>query len=499
MVDKRPSKNAVTIDNSAAARLAGARRPEEESMSALPQPAAGSTLDATGLQPFADGRIVTSILIVDDEPGMRNFLRKALEKRYSLVEAAPDTETAEALRQRYHFDLLITDIRLPGRSGVAWIEQLQEQGSTASVIFMTAHADLDTAIAALRAGAADFILKPFRAEQMLAAVERCFEQRKMRRENFVLRREVDKLFDAPGMVGECDSIRSVCTVIKRVAPMPSTVLIEGESGTGKELAARAIHLYSQRSGSFVPINCGAISPELLESELFGHVKGAFTGAHQAREGLFTYANGGTLFLDEIGEMPMGMQSKLLRVLEQRTIRPVGANKEVPVDVRIIAATNRDLGAELAAGRFREDLYYRLNVLAIRMPALRERRDDIPLLVRYFLGKLSADLGIVAPGCDDAELQPLRDYHWPGNIRELKNVIERCLLLNKTPTQCLALQGGSLPDPANAATDTSLETVEKRHILRMLDAAAGNKSEAARQLGISRKTLERKLQAWQAGG
>ncbi len=440
---------------------------------------------------------VASALIIDDEPGMRNFLQRALQRRFALVEVAEDTETAEALRQRYHFDLLITDIRLPGKSGVEWIQQLRDQGSTASVIFMTAHADLDTAIAALRAGAADFILKPFRADQMMAAVERCLEQRKMLRENFLLRREVAKMFDAHGMIGECQTITDICDVIKRVAPMPSTVLIEGESGTGKEVAARAMHSYSGRTGSFVPINCGAITGELLESELFGHIKGAFTGAHQSREGLFTYADGGTLFLDEIGEMALGMQAKLLRVLEERTIRPVGANKEVPVDVRIIAATNRELEAEVDANRFRQDLYYRLNVLSIRMPTLQERLDDIPVLARYFLGKLSTELGIPAPDYPLEEIAHLQKYHWPGNVREFKNVIERCLLLNKSPSQCIALDGQRSPEPDHANGDPNLESVERRHILRVLNDAQGNKSEASRRLGISRKTLERKLRAWHA--
>ena len=442
-------------------------------------------------------RGVTSALIIDDEPGMRSFLQRALSRRFALVEVAEDSESAEALRQRYHFDLLITDIRLPGKSGVEWIQQLRDQGSTASVIFMTAHADLDTAIAALRAGAADFILKPFRADQMIAAVERCLEQRRMLRENFLLRREVAKMFDAHGMIGECQTITNICDVIKRVAPMPSTVLIEGESGTGKELAARAMHGYSGRSGSFVPINCGAISGELLESELFGHAKGAFTGAHQSREGLFTYANGGTLFLDEIGEMPLGMQAKLLRVLEERTIRPVGTNKEVPVDVRIIAATNRDLEAEVTANRFRQDLFYRLNVLAIRMPALKERLEDIPILADYFLSKLSTELGIQLPEYSAEEIAHLQTYHWPGNVREFKNVIERCLLLNTSPSQCIAVDTQEAAIPGPTTEDSTLDSVEKRHILRVLHDANGNKSAASRRLGISRKTLERKLQAWSA--
>jgi DNA-binding NtrC family response regulator len=278
--------------------------------------------------------------------------------------------------------------------------------------------------------------------------------------------------------------------------MPSTVLVEGESGTGKELAARSIHGYSGRSGSFVPINCGAISPELLESELFGHARGAFTGAHRARDGLFSYADSGTLFLDEIGEMPLAMQTKLLRALEDRVIRPVGANREIPVDVRVIAATNRDLNAEVAAGRFREDLFYRLNVLTIRMPSLRERPEDLPALAQHFLSTLSVDLGVPSPQYGAVELGVLGSYHWPGNVREFKNVIERCLLLGRSPAQCMGLQeAASGASNVPTARVQKLEEVERRHILAVLDDAGGNKSEAARRLGIARKTLERKLRSW----
>jgi DNA-binding NtrC family response regulator len=450
----------------------------------------------------ADGALKppgVSVLVVDDEPGMRSFLKRGLAKRFALVEAAESVDEAEALRQRCHFDLVISDIRLPGRSGLEWVNSLREQGAQTAVIFITAHADLDTAIGALRAGADDFVLKPFRSEQLMAAVERCLERQRMVRENFLLRRQVGTRGEAVGMVGECTVMRNVCDVIKRVAPMPSMVLIEGESGTGKELAARAIHQWSGRSGSFVPINCGAISPELLESELFGHVKGAFTGAHQARDGLFSYAHGGSLFLDEIGEMPLPMQAKLLRVLEDRKIRPVGANREVPVDVRVIAATNQDLGAAVRAGEFREDLYYRLNVLSIRMPTLRERMDDLPVLAEHFQRDLAREMGIHPVPIDEAELAKLRMYDWPGNVREFKNVIERSLLLGRSPSSCLSCA----PNQASAQAiemlpdDLTLAAVEKRHILRILDGTAGNKSEAARRLGISRKTLERKLQLWRS--
>ncbi|MCP4996104.1 MAG: sigma-54-dependent Fis family transcriptional regulator [Gammaproteobacteria bacterium] len=441
---------------------------------------------------------LSSVLIVDDEPGIRSFLERGIQKHFGLVETAEDADVADVLHQRCYFDLIIADIRLPGRSSVEWVTELREQGGNTGVIFMTAHADLETAIAALRAGAEDFIMKPFRMEQMIAAVERHLERQKIQRENYVLRRQVEHIYDESGLIGDSDLIKDVCQVIKRVAPMPSTVLIEGESGTGKELAACAIHGWSGCNGSIVTINCGAMSAELLESELFGHVKGAFTGAHQARDGLFSYANGGTLFLDEIGEMPLTMQAHLLRALEERTVRPVGSNREMAVDVRIIAATNRDLGEEVRKGNFREDLYYRLNVLSIRMPSLKERLDDIPVLSHYFIENLSSELGVERPQLGEFELARLKEYSWPGNVRELKNVIERCLLLNKAPCECvLALAAGehnSKPNSSNLLL--KLEDVERQHIQKVLAQESGNKSAAARILGVSRKTLERRVQAWE---
>ncbi len=449
--------------------------------------------------PNANGQPIrmSSVLIVDDEPGIRNFLQRGLSKYFGLVETAEDVEAAEALRQHCHFDLIITDILLPGAyDGMAWVKRLREQDARTGVIFMTAHADTETAIEALRTGAEDFITKPFRMEQMLASVERFLERAKVARENVVLRRQVDMLIDNVGVVGECDLMQHLCEVIQRVAPMPSTVLLEGESGTGKELAARAIHTLSKRAGSFVPVNCGAMTAELLESELFGHVKGAFTGAHQSREGLFTYAEGGTLFLDEIGEMPLPMQAHLLRALEERTIRPVGSNREYTVDVRIIAATNKQLVDEVKKGRFREDLYYRLNVLSLPIPPLRDRPEDIPLLASHFMQQLAAELGIERRDLDEAEITRLLGYAWPGNVRELRNVIERALLLNKNPSSCVSgLQDPAAGNLGDEAESLLLESVEKRHILRVLNQESGNKSAAARLLGISRKTLERKAQAW----
>ncbi len=457
-----------------------------------------SAVHAPGLPASNEGPgpgLGPAVLILDHEPGMRSFLQRGLAHHFALVEVAADAAEAQELLRRCHFDLLIADIRLPDRSGLTWVQELRDQGSNIDVIFTSADADLDTAIGALRAGACDFILKPFRIEQFFAAVERTAERLKLRRENYVLHRETKHHPGLEGIIGNCERMKDVCTLIHRIAPMRSTMLIHGESGTGKELAARAIHDHSGRPGSFVAINCGAMSPDLLESELFGHVKGAFTGAHQAREGLFSFAHGGSLFLDEIGEMPLAMQAKLLRVLDGMTIRPVGGNQEVPVDVRIIAATNRDLAAEVDTGRFREDLYYRLDVVSVRLPPLRERRDDIPALTRFFLDRLCGELGMPQPKLDAWDLDRLCSYDWPGNVRELRNVIERCLLLGRRLGQCVTTGGTPAEGRVDTEPDLSLDAVERGHILTVLEAAEGNKSEAARRLGISRKTLERKVQAW----
>ncbi len=442
-----------------------------------------------------------SVLIVDDEPGMVSFLERALQSRCGWVGTAGSVEEGEGLLQRQHYDLIVLDISLPGRSGVQWLHQLREQGFAGDVVLMTAYADLDTAIDALRAGAADFLLKPFSVAQMLNAVKRCFERSSLRRENFVLRREIDGRTGAvEGLVGSSAAMRELCTLVKRVAPMPSTVLLHGESGTGKELAARALHRMSPRAEKpFVPINCAAIAAELIESELFGHVKGAYTGAASGREGLFYYARGGTLFLDEISELPLPLQAKLLRVLEERKVRPVGSEQEVPVDVRVVAATNRNLAAEVAAGRFRQDLYYRLQVVGLSMPPLRHRLEDLPELVAYFIDHFASSLGVPPLPRDDAALVRLASYDWPGNVRELKNLIERSLILGYYADDFSHVEqqtpGAVLPAPTFCAGEQNLDAVERHHILSVLTACKGNKTEAARRLGISRKTLDRKCAAW----
>jgi DNA-binding NtrC family response regulator len=433
-----------------------------------------------------------SVLVVDDEAGMQSFLQRALGQRCGGVDTAGSIEDAAPMLQRRHYDLIVLDIALPGRSGIDWLHELREQGYAGDVVLMTAYADLDTAIDALRAGAADFLLKPFSLAQMLNAVQRCFERSRLVRENFVLRRQVEeRAVDIEGMVGSSEAMHAVCERLKRIAPTPATVLLSGESGSGKEVAARALHRMSPRAeGPFVPVNCAAIASDLIESELFGHVKGAFTGAQAPREGLFYYARGGTLFLDEIAELPAPAQAKLLRVLEERRIRPVGSEQEIPVDVRVIAATNRDLKTEVAAQRFRQDLYYRLQVVEVYLPPLRERPEDIPALIEYFIAMLSPHLGVPRLAPDPRTLARLCAYDWPGNVRELKNLVERSLILGWFD---LGPEPGEAGSPGGA--DESLEAIEKRHILAVLSACDGNKSEAARRLGVSRKTLDRKCQAW----
>ncbi len=431
-----------------------------------------------------------SVLVVDDEPGMLSFLQRALGQRCGRVDGAGSVEQAAPLLGRRLYDLIVLDIALPGRSGIDWLHELRDEGYAGDVVLMTAYADLDTAIDALRAGAADFLLKPFSLAQMLNAMQRCFERSRLVRENFVLRRELGAL-DVEGMVGQSAAMRDVCDRLKRIAPTPATVLLSGESGTGKEVAARALHAMSARAaGPFVPLNCAAIAAELIESELFGHVRGAYTGAQQSREGLFYYARGGTLFLDEISELPLAAQARLLRVLEERRLRPVGSEQEIPVDVRVIAATNRDLKAEVAAQRFRHDLYYRLQVVEVTLPPLRDRPEDLPPLVAHFIAQLAPFLGVPAVQPDKRTLARMAAYDWPGNVRELRNFVERSLILGWFDFGPEPVVGAAV-----GTADESLEAVEKRHILAVLGACEGNKSEAARRLGVSRKTLDRKCQAW----
>ena len=442
-----------------------------------------------------------SLLIVDDEPGMRSFLVKSLVPRcHGVMEAGSAEEGAEMLKA-HHVDLIILDISLPGRNGVSWLKELREQGFSGQVILITAFADLETAIEALRAGASDFILKPFRVPQILNAVKRCFESSRLTRENYVLRHTLSAKIDSgSGLVGRSPVMAGLRQSLGRIAAVNSTVLLQGESGTGKELVARALHNLSPRAGGpFVPVNCASMSPELIESELFGHAKGAFTGATQARDGLFYYAQGGTLFLDEVAELPLPLQATLLRTLEDLKIRPVGSTQLLPVNVRIIAATNRDLLAEVNAGRFRKDLYYRLQVVEITLAPLREHKQDIADLVHHFMAQLVPVLRVAPLEITPAEMDYLMQYDWPGNARELRNLIERSLILGSLNVSALfSLGNPTAPSPSISGQDpraTDLQTLEKQHMRSVLDSVQGDKTRAAQLLGISRRTLERRCAEW----
>jgi DNA-binding NtrC family response regulator len=442
-----------------------------------------------------------SVLVVDDEEGMRSFLSRTLILRGWEVETAGSAEEGACKLEHQHFDLIILDVSLPGRSGLEWLVELKAANFAGDVILVTAFADMDTAIGALRAGAADFVLKPFRVDQIVNSVNRCLERTRLSRENFVLRRQLaERSADSGGeIIGKSEAIERLRQLVRRVAPTPSTVLIQGESGVGKELVARALHTLSPRAPRpFVAVNCAAIATDLIESELFGHVKGAFTGATEARNGLFYYAHGGTLFLDEIGELPLALQSRLLRVLEERRIRPVGTEQEVPVDVRVVVATNRNLKTEVAEGRFRQDLFYRLEVMTLTVPPLRHRKEDVPALAARFIERLSLQLGVAPLAIDDAMARALMAHDWPGNVRELRNFIERSLLFGEFPLDDIAggeTTSGEVADADGDPDSALLAEVEKRHILAVLARCQGNKSKAAEQLGISRKTLDRKCHEW----
>lgn len=441
-----------------------------------------------------------SILVIDDEVGMRNFLQRTLQKDYTLVETAADIEEAEQLRQRCHFDLVIADNRLPGTTGAEWLQQLRKQDHDTDVILISGFGDMDVAVSALRARASDFLLKPFHAEDIKQSIERCLLRRHQIREAFISQYNSSSETAQANVefIGETPAVKQLIQLIERIAPTSSTVLIQGETGTGKELIAKSIHDLSGRSGPFVPVNCGSISPDLLESELFGHTKGAFTGAYNSHQGLCYFADKGTLFLDEIGEMPLSMQAKLLRMLEAHSIRPVGSEREFNVDCRIVAATNRKLEQHVRENQFREDLFYRLNVLTLEVPALRERIADIPLLTKYLINKLSRKLGVVPYPVTSQDIRTLQSYHWPGNVRELRNIIERTLLLGQLPVDQLSSEfaGTDSDSDFNVPSGWTLRDVERRYLLDTLEYVEGNKSEAARRLGISRKTIERKLVEWE---
>jgi len=449
----------------------------------------------------ADAWPNAAFLIVDDEPGMQHFLSKTLASRSALVHCVGDTEQARELLRRQRFDVIVLDIALPGESGLELLREVRAQRLPSEVILVTAFADLETAIEALRADASDFLVKPFRVPQLLSAIGRAIERAQLRRENWLLRRTLSQRTPAAdGLVGSSIVIKGLQAALKRFAAVHSTVLLTGESGTGKELAALALHRLSPRSSApFVPVNCASIAPTAIEAELFGRA-GRESSAQSSRDGLFVYAEGGTLFLDEIAGLSLPLQAAFLRVLEDRYIRPVGSEHEIPVDVRIVAASNKPLAAEVAAGRFRADLYYRLQVVEINLPPLRAHKEDIPELVAHFVGTLAPALRVPPISVSTEEMAFLGQYDWPGNVRELRNLVERSLIVGSLNVSALyaGLDRDAALQPASERARSELvdlPTLERRHITAVLDSVGGDKSHAARLLGISRRTLERRAAGW----
>ncbi len=428
-----------------------------------------------------------SILVVDDEPGMRNFLVKTLSPRVQRVEQAASPLEATEKLDAAHFDLVILDNVMPKTTGLEWLAEQQRRGFFGDTILITAYADLETAIAALRAGVSDFVLKPFRANQILGAVARTLDRKNLRRDNTLLRRELRTGLFQGKLLGKSEVMVAVRAMLAKLAPLPTPVLFTGASGTGKELAARHLHQLSDRADKpFVAVNCAAISTERMVQELFGSIE----GGERLSPGLLLLADGGTLFLDEVAQMPEALQAALLRVLEDQRIRPVGAERELPLNLRFLFATNADLQALVAQGKFRADLYHRINVLTVEMPPLSDRSDDILELAALFTTQFSQSLGMPGLELDEQTLLKLRRYDWPGNVRELRNLAERSVILGGFPEE---FSGGGSVTGAQAIED--LDLVVQRHILHMLDLCDGNRAEAARRLGVSRKTIDRKIAQW----
>jgi len=454
----------------------------------------------------------TRVLVVDDEEIVRESLGGWLAQDGHEIETVPDGPAALERVKAGRWSILLVDLKMPGMDGLQVLEQVKKLQPEAAVVIMTAYATVDTAVTAIKLGAYDYLVKPFDPEELSLMIQKIVSQQRLVRENEVLRKALKREYGFHDVISKSPAMQRVFELAKVAAPSSSTVLVLGESGTGKEVLARAIHRESARKdGPFVAVSCAALTETLLESELFGHEKGAFTGATARRKGKFEAAQGGTLFLDEIGDISPKLQVDLLRVLEERKLQRVGGNEPVEVDVRIIAATHRDLNAAAREGRFREDLYYRLNVIPIQLPPLRDRREDIPLLVERFLEVLSVELGKKVEGVAADALAALMSHPWPGNVRELKNVLERGAVVTQGHVIQLADLGlGPPPAAASAASGPagapgkggeridppSLEEVEKRHIGEVLKYTGGNVTRSARILGIDRVTLYNKIRRYQ---
>ena len=447
------------------------------------------------------------LLIVDDEENMRHMLSAFLQKHNYQTDLADNG--AEALKRlRAHpYDVVLCDIRMPEMDGMTFLKKMVEERLTeATVIMMSAYGTIDDAIEAMKIGAYDYVSKPFKPDEVLLTLKKAEERERLRRENRQLRKEIEKEYSFENIIAKSAEMHRIFEAVRKVADYRTTVLISGESGTGKELIAKAIHYHSERaSGPFVAINCGAIPDNLLESELFGHVKGAFTDATRNKKGLFEEADGGTLLLDEIGELPKFLQVKILRVLQDSEIRRVGDTKTNKVDVRIIAATVKDLAREVSKNTFREDLYYRLNVIPIHLPPLRERREDIPLLVQHFIKKCNKQLETRIQGIASEAISALMDYSWMGNVRELENTIERAMVLSDSDHIRLdqlpdrILEGHRTGSQGLGEKDLSIKkaarSMEKDLISRALERTQGNRTHAARLLEISHRTLLYKIEEY----
>jgi DNA-binding NtrC family response regulator len=439
------------------------------------------------------------ILVVEDEEKLRRVIELQLKAVGFEVDQSGSAEGG--LKLADHADLIITDLRLPGMTGLDLLAQIRRQNSRTPVIVMTAFGTVENAVEAMKAGAVDFLPKPFSLDHLMAVVTKALEVRALRDENQKLREELGVRYEFDNLVGRSAAMQEVFATVNRVAPTRATVLLAGESGVGKDMIARAIHHHSPRAERpFVKINCTAIPENLMESELFGYEKGAFTGANTTKPGKFEQADTGTVFLDEIGDVPPSIQVKLLRILQEREFERLGSNKTRHIDVRVLAATNVDLRAALEQGTFREDLYYRLNVLPIDIPPLRERKEDIPFLAEHFVKKISKDVGGRIESISEAAIQKLMQYHWPGNVRELENVIERSMVLSQGPVlEPEDIKTDLAPRRAPATVDAqflpdgmTLEQFEQSIIREALNRANGNKSQAARLLGLTRNALRYRL-------
>lgn len=446
------------------------------------------------------------VLIVDDEENVRHMLSVLLKKEGYDIETAASAKSAIDKSNKESYDFILSDIRMPQMDGLQFLKKVKKINPNLIVIIMSAYGNVDTAIEAMKLGAYDYISKPFKPDEVLLTLKKAEERRRLQHENLLLKGEMKKEYSFANIIAKSPKMLAIFDTIKKVADYKTTTLLMGESGTGKELVARALHFNSSRADKpFITVNCGAIPENLLESELFGHVKGSFTGAHRSKKGLFEEADNGTLFLDEIGELPLLLQVKLLRVLQEEEIRRVGDNVAIKVDVRIIAATVKDLTAEVEKGNFREDLFYRLNVLPLYIPPLRDRKEDIPILVNSFIDKYNKKLRLKIKGLTNEALNVLMDADWMGNVRELENTVERAMVLCNSPkigveSLPTSLRGSSFKSRMKVSKDElsikkMTRILEEDLILKALDKSKGNRTMAAKLLEISHRALLYKIKEY----